>query len=115
MRVRETIFKLGTFDNFKRDIKEHMHEEPNRDRNTIYLQNTALLSKILSPRRIELLRAIKEYPEYGVSELAKQLKRKQEAVSRDITYLRTHGIIETEYEDRKVIATAVPGRVVIEI
>lgn len=66
-------------------------------------------------KRIELLRAIKNNPELGVSELAELPGRKQEAVSRDISFLKAWGIIETGYEKKKVLAKSVPSRVVIEI
>jgi len=39
----------------------------------------------------------------------------QEAVSRDIAFLRNWDIIETEYENRKMVTKAMPDRVVIEI
>ncbi len=113
MRIRATEIKLGTVDDFKKEV---LKETKGKDRrHVIYVPDVSILSKIISPKRIELLRTIKENPGVGVGELAKVLRRKQEAVSRDIAFLRNWDIIETEYENRKMVTKAMPGKVVIEI
>jgi predicted transcriptional regulator len=113
MRVRTTEIKLGTIEDLKKEV---LKEGKGRGgRHVIYVPDTSVLSKILSPRRIELLKTIRENPGMGVGELAKLLKRKQESVSRDIAFLRSWGIIETGFEDRKLVTKTMPGKVVIEI
>lgn len=114
MRVKETVFRIGSMEDFDRDVLEAMKREEGEDKTVIYVQNLRTVSRILSPKRLELLKALVDNPGVGVNELAKMLNRKTEAVSRDISYLRSHGIIETS-RGRKTIATAVPKRVVIEI
>ena len=111
MRVREVEIKFGSLEDMKREILE----SEGKDKNVIYIPDAKVFSKLFSPKRIELLRAIKNNPELGVGELAELLGRKQEAVSRDISFLKAWGIIETGYENRKVLAKSVPGKVVIEI
>lgn len=115
MRVKETVFKLGSLEDFDREVLGAMKKREGNDRTTIYVQDLGIISKVLTPRRLQLLKALVEKPGMGVNELAELLNRKTEAVSRDISYLRSHGIIDTEYRDRKTVATAAPRKVIIEI
>ncbi len=111
LKVRDIEIKFGSVE----DMKKEVLKSEGKERHVIYLPDARTFSKIFSARRIELLRAIKENPELGVSELARLLGRKQEAVSRDIAFLRAWGLIETTTEDRKVLARSMPGKIVVEI
>ncbi len=115
MRIKATEIKIGTMEDFNSEVLKAMKKEKGSSKNTVFVPSASVLSKILSPKRIELLKAIKHNPGAGVSELAGILKRRQEAISRDVAFLRAYRIIETEYENRKVVATTVPKKVVIEI
>ena len=112
LKVRDVEIKFGSIEDMKKEILERKEGE---ERHVIYLPDARTFSKIFSARRIELLRAIKENPELGVSELARLLGRKQEAVSRDIAFLRAWGLIETTTENRMVLARSMPGKIVVEI
>ncbi len=107
--------KTGTMEDINKEILRAMKKRKGVDKHIIYVPDFAVLSRILSPKRLELLRAIKDNPSMGVSDLAKLLRRKREAVSRDISFLRHWHVIETEYQDRKTTTTAMPEKLVIEI
>jgi predicted transcriptional regulator len=66
-------------------------------KNTIYLESYEQLDKLLSPTKIDLLRYLIETQKTdnpkSVSEIAKDLKRHQEAISRDINYLKKLGFV----------------------
>ncbi len=115
MRVKATEIKMGVIEDMKNEVLAAMKKRRGRDKHIIYVPDFAVLSRILSPKRLELLRAIKDNPSMGVSDLAKLLRHKREAVSRDISFLRHWHIIETEYQDRKTTTTAMPEKLVIEI
>ncbi len=51
---------------------------------------------------LELMRAIKEHPDHNVTMLANLLKRKQEAVSRDLGMLKRFGLVELEKTAKEV-------------
>ncbi len=112
LKIRDVEIKFGSIEDMKREILE---SKEGKKKHVIYLPDAKIFSKIFSPKRIELLRAIRENPELGVSELAELLGRKQEAVSRDISFLRAWGVIETYVEDKKVLTTSIPGKIVVEI
>lgn len=60
-------------------------------------------AKVFSPQRIRLLMAIRKNNINSVSELARNLNRKFEAIHRDITYLRGIGLIKIVRDNNKVI------------
>ena len=70
----------------------------------IFAENYDILNKILSPKRLELIRTINKNERISVTELAKLLKRKQEAISRDIKILKEMGIIDIKRVGNKKIS-----------
>ncbi len=115
MKVMEVEIKLGTMEDMNKEVIEAMRKEKGTNKHVIYIPDFSVLSKILSPKRLELLKTIKDNPGMGVNDLAKLLKRKREAVSRDISFLRHWHIIDTEYQNRKTTTIAMPEKFVIEI
>ncbi|MFQ5815766.1 MAG: hypothetical protein ACE5G7_04640 [Candidatus Hydrothermarchaeaceae archaeon] len=115
MKLMAVEIKLGTMEDMRKEVLEAMRKEKGTNKHVIYIPDFSVLSKILSPKRLELLKAIKDNPSMGVSDLAKLLRRKREAVSRDISFLRHWHIIDTEYQNRKTTTTAMPEKLVIEI
>lgn len=115
MKVKPVEIKIGSFEDFVKTVKEGMKGPvPKTSKHIIFVKDSRTASSIISPKRLELMRAIKEHPEYSISKLAEELGRKREAVSRDVSFLRAHGIIETE-RGKKVKAEVKPTHVVIEI
>lgn len=51
-------------------------------------------NKILSPARMEIIRAVKEKKPKTIMDLAKSLGRPMESVSRDLRILENYGIME---------------------
>jgi len=89
------------------DLMESLVENPDLliklpDR-MIFAKDYETLSKVISPKRIELLRAINKHEGLTVGKLANLLNRKQEAVSRDLRTLKEMGIITVEKSGRKRI------------
>lgn len=66
-------------------------------KNTLYLNSYEQLNKLLSPKRMDLLRYLIETQTKGkeksISEIAKELNRHQEAISRDIIHLKKLGLV----------------------
>lgn len=58
---------------------------------------------VFTERRIELIKALTEKKPKSVNELAKSLKRHQEAISRDLKYLENMGVIKTEKKGKNRI------------
>ena len=93
---KEVTMKLSTLNDFF-DIIEELITDPSKfDKmpdNMIFAKDYATLHKILTEKRLELIDAIKEHPKENIDSLSKILKRKREAISRDLRILQSMGII----------------------
>lgn len=106
--MRQLIIKIGG--DMKKDVRMAFSNpsRANPDSHTLYLKNSEELYEILSPRRLELLRyIIKHQTEHKtISEAAKELKRKQEAISRDACLLSRYALIEKVKEKQMIYLKA---------
>lgn len=71
--------------------------------------------QLLTPKRIELLRTIRENKQHSISELAKTLRRDIASVSRDLKVLENHGIVDLEREGHRKKPTVVVDRIIIPL
>jgi predicted transcriptional regulator len=70
---------------------------------TIYVKDADEARSLLSPERINLLKhSLECNPSACVSDLVKSTKRKQEAISRDLTHLESMGAIKKIKKGRHV-------------
>lgn len=56
--------------------------------------------RLITPRRLELIRTLRDRGELTISELASEVGRRLDVVSRDLHALAKHGIIELDREGR---------------
>ena len=83
------------------DYKELFSKKPLKEitqpKNMLYLDTYEQLDKLLSPKKMDLLRYLIESQETdnpkSISEIAKDLNRHQEAISRDINQLKKLGFV----------------------
>lgn len=115
MKVKGAEIRIGSIEDLKKTIGETIRKPPASDRTIIFVRNAKTISKILSEKRLELMRAIKEHPNYNVTMLANLLKRKQEAVSRDLSVLKRFGLVELEKTAKEVTPEIKSTKVMIEI
>ena len=75
-----------------------------RPDHTIYLNSIKQVFNILTPKRLELLMHLIETQKKrkSITQLAKELKRKQEAISRDISFLEGFNIIDKKREKKNI-------------
>lgn len=59
--------------------------------------------KILTPKRLELIRTIKKEKPKSIKELARKVERPREAVSRDLRILKTYGLLKLVQKGRRKI------------
>lgn len=88
-------------------------------KNALYLDSFEQLSRLLSPKRIDLLRYLKNTQgskrRKSVSEIAKKLNRHQEAVSRDVNYLKALGFVSLKRVKQSVYAMPAFNSIKIKI
>lgn len=115
MKVKEAEIRVGSIEDLKKAVGETIRQPPASDRTILFVRDAKTISKILSEKRLELMRAIKEHPSYNVTMLANLLKRKQEAVSRDLGVLKRFGLVELEKTAKEVTPEIKSTKVMIEI
>ncbi len=78
---------------------------------TILLLTPEEFSKVFTPERVKLLKLLKDRPDLSVNEISKNLRRRREAVSRDLRFFEGLSLIKLERHAR----LRVPKQVVQEI
>ena len=92
--IKETVKKI------ERGEKLMPVKEPE-----IYFTSLEAFRKALTPKRLELLHAIKTRKPESINELARMVKRDVKNVADDIKYLKQIGLIEKMEKDRKTKAS----------
>ena len=72
------------------------------ERDTIGVSNLKELQTLLSPKRLELLKVIKEHKPRSIKELAEMVKRDVRNVHRDLVILEAVGLVELEKRGKEV-------------
>ncbi len=87
-----TVYIGGDMEKDDKELSENPEKGMEQPQNILYLESYAGLSRILSPARLDLLRYLikvrRKGAEKNVGEIAIELKRRQEAISRDVHYLK---------------------------
>ncbi|MDO8427709.1 MAG: helix-turn-helix domain-containing protein [Candidatus Diapherotrites archaeon] len=80
-----------------------------------YIDSFEVLAAILSPERLKLLQTLKQKPNCSVNQLAEQVGRKREAVSRDLKLLSSHDMIKLQKNGKHVHIQANIDELVIKL
>ena len=108
--MEKLIIKIGDAKDVKSELREVFNDptQGTKGTHTLYLKSSKDFYEILSPQRLDLLRYITGNPleKNTISELAKKLERKQEAISRDATMLCGYKMIQKIKEKQKVYVKA---------
>jgi len=103
------IIKIGA--DKEKELKEVFEypKKAKKNTHTLFLDNSEDLYEILSPKRLDLLRFIIKHQadKKTIGELAEELKRKQEAISRDANLLAKYNLVEKIKEKQKVYLKAI--------
>lgn len=115
--MKRLIIKIGR--NISKDLKA-VYKNPSKAQpatHTLYLKDSEELYEILSPKRLELLRYIIEHQteKKTISELAEELQRKQEAISRDANLLTKYNLIQKTKEKQMVYLKAIYNSLEIKL
>ena len=99
MKNKELHITTGNLDDLNQvfiDTWKKAEKElcPASHNETIYFTDVSTLLKILSKKRLELLRKLQANPGISIYELAKQLHRQYKNVYDDVTLLRQNALID---------------------
>jgi len=107
MRAKKIRIEVRTLDNALREAAESYEKISQGKKVTkktaIYFSNIKDLRKVLTEKRLELLKTIKDRKPSSVYELARMVDRDLKNVLQDVGYLHDIGMIDiTETEDKKI-------------
>ncbi len=106
--AEKTKEKVIVITDLKGSLKEfaRAYERASRgeevERDTIGVSSLKELQTLLSPKRLELLKVIKEHKPRSIKELAQMVKRDVRNVHRDLVILEAVGLVELEKRGKEV-------------
>ena len=109
--TRRVILKSVGSEEEKQAVLKSLLKDGDTGDETIILLTPEEFSRVFTPERVRLLKILKDRPDLSVNKISNSLKRRREAVSRDIRFLEGLGLIRLEKHAR----LRVPKQVVQEI
>jgi len=105
-----------TMDLFWRMVEDSFERpELYPDSLTVIALSDAIKSRVFTPGRLQLIKALREKPALSVSDLAKRVRRPLASVSRDLKVLQTYGVVELRRNGRVTVPTLIPAHIVIPL
>jgi predicted transcriptional regulator len=89
--------------------RQMLSRKPNPYGDHVYYLTPRQFPSVFSEKRLELAEYVKKNPHATVTQLAKMLKRKQEAISRDLSVLKDLGLITKTSPKTKKRTTSTPA------
>jgi predicted transcriptional regulator len=107
MKIKRVKIEIRSLDNALKEAGEVFEKlskgETVQKKTAIYFNNLKEMRKVLTEKRLELLKAIKDKKPASVYELAKMVNRDIKNVLQDLSYLQELGLVEiTETRDKKI-------------
>lgn len=100
MRNSKVIIKTGTADDFFVRLKDTARKLDNKEiikpAHIITFEDPSDMISFLSPKKMELINAIKTNPLKTITELAETLHRNRSSVSKDINSMAEVGIVKVD-------------------
>jgi predicted transcriptional regulator len=107
MKIKRIKIEIRSLDNALKEAGEVFEKlskgETVQKKTAIYFNNLKEMRKVLTEKRLELLKAIKDKKPASVYELARMVNRDIKNVLQDLSYLQELGLVEiTETRDKKI-------------
>ena len=83
-------------------INDKIEIDPKKAEKTL-IMTPAVFAKVFSPQRMHLILKVSKNNIQNIYQIAKDLNRKYAAVHRDISYLKSIGILKLRKKNKKVI------------
>jgi predicted transcriptional regulator len=117
MTIKTIVFKIGQ--DMMRDVRDEIENPQKIDSNrlTVYVNHANIIPKMLTTERLRLLKKLAEDEKMGldIQELSVRLKRKQEAVSRDVNILEQNSLITKIKKGKNVYPKLTAKEIVIRL
>lgn len=117
MKLTDTDLAIKDFFKFSKQFLDHPERLEAFPELTVFTAHDSRLYKLLTPKRLELARFIRENKKkrLSISEIAQKLGRKQEAISRDLKILVEAGLVEMHYIGKEHVPIAAKAYIVVAV
>jgi len=119
MKVKKVKIGIKTTKEFldeARDVMERVIKGEKVKKTTgIYFENLSDMRKVLTEKRLEVLKTIKDKHPESIYRLAKMLHRDIKNVIQDVEYLHNIGFVELEKTEEKTIPKVKYEKILLEI
>ena len=107
MKIKKVKIEIRSLDNALKEAGEVFEKlskgESVQKKTAIYFNNLKEMRKVLTEKRLELLKVIKDKKPASVYELSKMVNRDIKNVLQDLSYLQELGLVEiTQTRDKKI-------------
>ena len=119
MKVKKISIEIKSLDGALKEAGETFAKlaagQHARKKTAIYFSNIKDFRKVLTDKRLELLKTVKDRKPSSVYELAKMLKRDLKNVLQDIEYLKQAGLVEIEEAENRKIPHVEYDRITLDL
>ena len=119
MKVKRIKIGIKTTKEFLDDARDVMEKavkgEKVKKTTGIYFENLSDMRRVLTEKRLEVLKTIKDKHPESIYRLAKMLHRDIKNVIQDIEYLHNMGLVELKETDEKTIPNVNYEKILLEI
>lgn len=107
MKIKRVKIEIRSLDNALKEAGDVFNKlsrgERVQKKTAIYFSNLKEMRKVLTEKRLDLLKAVKDKKPASIYELAKVVNRDIRNVLQDLAYLQELGLVEiTETKDKKI-------------
>ena len=119
MRVKKVKIGIRTTKEFLAEAKDVMEKvikgKKVKKTTGIYFENLSDMRRVLTEKRLEVLKTIKDKHPDSIYRLAKMLDRDLKNVIQDVEYLHNIGLVELEETEEKKIPKVKYEKILLEI
>ena len=104
MKVKNIVIEVKSVEDTLKEVKEVMEKIKDgklvKKKESISFNNIDIMRKVLTNKRLELIKAIKKYKPKSIYELAKIVKRDSKSVNMDLKTLSNLGMVDLKSKER---------------
>jgi predicted transcriptional regulator len=119
MKTKKITIEIRTLDNALREagaVYEKLEKgQAVAEKSALYFPNLKEMRRVLTEKRLELLRTIKHKKPSSVYELSRILNRDLKNVLQDVAYLADLGIVKVEETKDKKVPSVAYDRIAFEV
>lgn len=104
MKVKNIVVEVKSIEDTLKEVKEVMNKIKEgkllKKKESISFSNIDIMRKVLTNKRLELIKTIKKYKPRSIYQLAKIVKRDSKSVNVDLKILSNLGMVDLKSKER---------------